>query len=541
MSADDAPPAAPPVSHSGASSAGAAGLVPATHGQPVQQQQQQQQPPPASPAPALDPEQLQLQLQHQQQPAAEIQTMCDATARTTSWNAQDQMMQFPEWFCFLDPKRVLISGDNGCQKDCCFPNGDFANMIFATIKPPDVTSTDARLAAKYKATLFAARVKAQRVQYKHLFPVLKAFPTTAAATMDSWLNEAVDPPLAYAPTTVAQGLLTRMQFRWFAGCSQDQLEALRTSRAVHPSILPAVIKHTKDFHCHEINALHMKSDVVPLQKFALLAIGGKIVYHCNSGGAEEGQSRAKFEGLIYVTWPPAVGGAVMPCEENHPLNWDTHSAACENFYKHAVLGNHCAPWIEFVQKLEGEALKGSVLKAVQAMPINELQSRARGVINETLSNSTANGKRARQVEFDALPDYSTETGLVKAAAKLWRELFIETKFFDDRKEKKRKRLEEEAQKMAEVAAGSSSASAAADSQSLTTPGCSFQVIKGILEVFKVTTGKDLIKNCTDAQIHALHDKMMPLFSPPTKTSGLFKKGLAKVVMNDIETLFQWKL
>ena len=62
-----------------------------------------------------------------------------------------------------------------------------------------------------------------------------------------------------------------------------------------------------------------------------------------------------------------------------------------------------------------------------------------------------------------------------------------------------------------------------------------------LEVFKVTTGKDLIKNCTDAQIHALHDKMMPLFSPPTKTSGLFKKGLAKAVMNDIETLFQWKL
>lgn len=114
-------------------------------------------------------------------------------------------------------------------------------------------------------------------------------------------------------------------------------------------------------------------------------------------------------------------------------------------------------------------------------------------------------------------------------------------FYDDSKEKKRKREEEEAQKVAEVAAGSSSASAAADSQSLTTPGCSFQVIKGILEVFKVTTGKDLIKNCTDAQIHALHDKMMPLFSPPTKTSGLFKKGLAKVVMNDIETLFQWKL
>jgi hypothetical protein len=63
-------------------------------------------------------------------------------------------------------------------------------------------------------------------------------------------------------------------------------------------------------------------------------------------------------------------------------------------------------------------------------------------------------------------------------------------FYDDSKEKKRKREEEEAQKVAEVAAGSSSASAAADSQSLTTPGCSFQVIKGILEVFKVTTGKD---------------------------------------------------
>ena len=67
--------------------------------------------------------------------------------------------------------------------------------------------------------------------------------------------------------------------------------------------------------------------------------------------------------------------------------------------------------------------KGSVLKAVQAMPINQLQSRAQGVIDATPANSTAAGKRARQVEFDALPDYSTETGLTKAAAKLWREQF----------------------------------------------------------------------------------------------------------------------
>ena len=537
MSATAPPGRHPPPDPSTASTEGTA-LIPAIRDQLAQAARQQQQPQ----AQQQSQEQLQLQ-QHQQQPGSEIQTMGDES-RSASWDTLDEPKKFPQWCCFLDPKRTITSGAAGCKKDCCYPNGECATKTFADIQEP-ADRTD-RAVAQYEAKLFAARLKDQRSKLKQIFSTLKAFPTAADATVSTWLGESVEPPLEYAPTTVAQGILTRAEFRWFAGYNQSQLEELRTSEAVHPSILPAVLPHSTNFRCHTINALHMKSDVVPLQKFVLLATGGKIVFDHHAGNAEETDSKAKFEKLVYVTWPPAIKGvaaaAAVYCEEKHPLNWDKHAAACENFYKDAVVGNHCAPYIQFVQKLEGDGLCGSVLKAVQAMPINQLQSRAQGVIDATPANSTATGKRARQVEFDALPDYSTETGLTKAAAKLWREQFTGSDFYDDSKEKKRKREEEEAQnKVAKVAAGSSSASAAADSQSLTTPGCSFQVIKGILEVFKVTTEQDLIKNCTDAQIHALHDVMLPLFSRPTQTSGLFKKGLAKAVMNDIETLFQWKL
>ena len=109
-----------------------------------------------------------------------------------------------------------------------------------------------------------------------MFLKLKSFSTPEEATISVWLGETLEHPLVYETMIYAQAILVRHAFRWFAGYTQDQLETLRTTRAVHPNILPRV-KNGR-FCLHDINMLHMKGHKVKWQKFNFLAVAGEIVY-----------------------------------------------------------------------------------------------------------------------------------------------------------------------------------------------------------------------------------------------------------------------
>lgn len=203
-------------------------------------------------------------------------TLGAEAAQAATWVVAE-LAKYPHWCCFAD-----VDGEKKCPKKCCRRAGDTGPFDH------DQRPKNHDFAAA------AAQLKQQRapLRVNKLFANLKSYSTVEAATVSEWLGVKLDHPLVYETMTYAQAILVRYAFRWFAGYTQDQLETLRTTRAVHPDILPRVLPNTTDFCVHDINMQHMKGHTVKWQKFVFLAAAGEIVYKLNKSDHDQVSTQA---------------------------------------------------------------------------------------------------------------------------------------------------------------------------------------------------------------------------------------------------------
>jgi hypothetical protein len=348
-----------------------------------------------------------------------ITMLMETEAKEVDWGIAVAITQYPSSYCYMDcPKHK-------CIKMCCYLN---ANSVFATRPIPSIPEplvpTD-KSTAIYCAALAKKRTELQRDHLKSRLKILKSMRTREAATTSTWLGEPCV-TREYAIATVAQQIMTQSGFRWFAGFSHAQIDYLRTSGAVHPNILPQCNQTTGRFSEDAVNPLHLKSEMGSMQKFLVLAHGGRIVHafnHPPAGSPPQDEDSAKldFETVQYVQTKNQDGGwGPVP---GYPLDWGDHSAICEKFYMDVVIGDEREPYAMYLQEFEGiESVDARA--RLRDTSYATLKGRAKSGMKENLKREKKNEllnevQIASLTTFHAIVDSGTESGVLDAAAKLW--------------------------------------------------------------------------------------------------------------------------
>ena len=350
------------------------------------------------------------------------------------WAPAATIYRYPVSFCFMDCSL------KACTKLCCELD---ATSVFASRAIPDLSepgdSSDAKATAAYQNALASRRKELQRRSLKARIKTLKSMRTAEDATTTTHLG-APDASRVYAIATVPQQMLIQGDFRFFAGFSHEHLDHLRLSGAVHPNLMPQP-NNAGRYSEDSVNPLHLKSDMVSMQKFLVLAQGGRIVHDFKSppvGSAPqsegaEAEAKMCFENVSFITRKNQDGWAP---KQGFPLDWDDHSAICENFYRDVVLGDEREPFVTFLEVFEN-IVSVDTLASLRNMPAHTLKARAEAAMREILGrvNKKEELSEGHSVSLDAyhaIVDSSTETGVLSAAAKLWATTFASTKWFDDR-------------------------------------------------------------------------------------------------------------
>jgi hypothetical protein len=207
--------------------------APAQHQLPQQQQQQQQ-------LAVLPPNFI---IQQQPQPDAVV-------GLVAHWSPQGVPTKFPLSFCWRERLE-------GCQKACCIvePGSKYALLVGVSEEE---------------------KLGRQRKDLSKCLTTLRAIDTQDTATLTEWAGVSYNPARIYKMMTVAQQLLLRIAFRWFAGFTTQDLNQMWLPDQLHPKMLTA-FEHGR-FYTHSLNWLHLKGEKVPvqLQKFAVLARSGEI-------------------------------------------------------------------------------------------------------------------------------------------------------------------------------------------------------------------------------------------------------------------------
>ena len=111
-----------------------------------------------------------------------------------------------------------------------------------------------------------------------------------------------------------------------------------------------------------------------------------------------------------------------------PFTWETHHAACEQFYQDVVIADSRTAYVEFIKELEHLDDPSVALTAVRGMTTSTLRQRAAGTIHALLDpNGTE--KKAYMDRFQALPNYDVETDLFMAGATFFKTVFAADKRF----------------------------------------------------------------------------------------------------------------
>jgi len=288
-------------------------------------------------------------------PLASVHEMlppASAVGEQANWDQPSQPTKYALSHCWRER-----SGPSWCTKGCC-------------VLRPGALGT---LAAQKKELL--SRMCA-----------LHAFNSGEAATLSEWAGSPLQPVRTYMALTVAQQLLIRIDFRWFAGVSPQGMADLMAGDQLHPHTLTK-FQHGRFCH-HNVNWLHLKNAAYPdqMQKFAVLARSGEIAFiFAQSGDTSveaEVAAKKQFESVTYITWENqgSLGrqgkseeffkdssGYIML--EDHPFSWDTHREKCVAFYTEVVIGDVRPALIALIQALEGATIH---LFAVMCFIISDL-------------------------------------------------------------------------------------------------------------------------------------------------------------------------
>jgi hypothetical protein len=195
---------------------------------------------------------------------------------------------------FKDPK-------SSCTKSCCKTQGSFATKKFTQSGEETLVDNETNLTGiKLKNARLEAQQKAQKAKFLPL----------AELTDDTDLNYEMvtgddeSQVIHFESQTVAQQMLDRLDFRFFAGFTQDQLDELVSTGQVHPKTMLDRDDHG-NFKIHSVNYMHVHDRASRYyQWFSCLASAGKVVHLLEQSTKKEEDftcAKEKFESVPFIS------------------------------------------------------------------------------------------------------------------------------------------------------------------------------------------------------------------------------------------------
>jgi hypothetical protein len=310
--------------------------------------------------------------------------------------------------------RALVFKDPGgkvCTKACCM------NQLhggYRSIKLKDKQSGEELAGVKLRQARLQKQVEDQKAKFLQLSELVGEVLNVEQATGEDDADV-----IEFELQSVGKQMLQRLDHRFFAGYSQEQLDQLVSRGEVHPNTMLKT-DGTGNMRTHGTNYMHLHSrTAADYQRFACLATAGEVVrrYEASDKSAEDiSTAHRAFGAVIFVNFDNT--GTMV---EKTPFegNWGVLAPVCLKFYNTVVLApDSRTAYVDVVVAIENPNEAG--VNALKSLTMSGVRARAKAAVAS--AGDGASAAQANLVSAEA-GDFSCTKNVLTYASRTWREAF----------------------------------------------------------------------------------------------------------------------